>query len=74
MKRYFYFVSYSHSSALGYGHGNVEINTNQPIATVETIRAIEKWLKEEASIPQPVVLNYVLLRTEEVPETSSTKG
>ena len=62
MKQYVYFVSYFYSTYNGkYGIGNSEITMSSPINSIDQIREIESGLKG-------YLLNYILLREEEINE------
>ena len=56
MKKFVYFVSYSHQN----GFGNCWVKTNNPITTFEDIRDIENMIKGR-NIKEVIILNFQLL-------------
>lgn len=63
MKRYIYFVSYSHTT----GHGCVDIFMNKKIDSFDDIEQLCKiTIPKKNGLKNIVVLNYQLLREENV--------
>ena len=61
---YKYFISYSYKSNLGAGFGYCSVNTNKKIESFELLEDIAKELKEESKCNEVIILNYKLLRKE----------
>ena len=62
MKKYVYFVSFSHRN----GFGNCSINFSEPITEFGAIKAIEESIMERDKKARDVtVLNYKLLSIED---------
>ena len=60
--RYFYFVSYAHTT----GFGSLEVSADTPIFSMKTIAEIVTEIKRcNPSFGGVVVLNFILLRTED---------
>jgi hypothetical protein len=64
--RYVYFLSYSYASGIQCGNGRLEIVANKEIKSMEDIIGCERSISEINGYEKIVVLNYQLLRTEEV--------
>ena len=62
--KHVWFVSYYWATKANYGHGNIQITTTFPITTMEQIHGVVREIKRINKMPEVVILNYVLLRTE----------
>lgn len=68
---YVYFVAYLHSAL---GAGNLELTTEKPITDIGEIRDLEDKMNNQLpGAGGSVVTNFVLLRTQEVPEQATEK-
>lgn len=61
---YKYFISYSYKSNLGAGFGYCSVNTNKKIESFKHLEDIAKEIKENSKCNEVIILNYKLLRKE----------
>ena len=67
MKRYHYFIYYRTNAA----HANVEAIRSEPITEIKHIREMEREIEEFHNRKDVVIINWKLLRVEEVEETEN---
>lgn len=49
---YKYFISYNHLSDSGYGYGNVEVNIDFKIKSIQDIEKVSRLIEEEKNFPE----------------------
>lgn len=60
-----YFISYAHSNAATFGHGNLAMQPPRPIQSMDDVNAITAWLRDTHRIDNPVVLSFCPLGEQE---------
>lgn len=66
MTTYVYYIAYAHGNGFRFGFGAIELSRSHAINSFHDIVAIqEKIIEKDASIENPLVINFQLLRVEE---------
>lgn len=69
MKHYFYHIVYEYRTNTVTLVGSMGFKTDGPIESEEMLKAIAEWVKDRNDLAHlPTITNFILLRTEEVPE------
>jgi hypothetical protein len=71
--KYHYFVTYTCTINSGIASGNSAVVLREPIDCYEDIGEIGKYLEKRCKASKLVILNYILMRTEEESTQSSLK-
>ena len=66
MKQYHYFVSYQYKKSKDYGFGQVNLLLKETITRPEQVEEIRDHIQERYKFKGVVIINFLLLREEEV--------
>jgi len=66
MKKYIYFVSYFFVSGRTNGYGSIEMTSPVPYTEMAHLNEAREVIQKTAKSDNCVILNYILLRTEDV--------
>lgn len=59
--KYYYFVSYMTNGKV-FGIGNIQVTIDREIESIDDIREIEKYIKENTNSKNATILNYIKFR------------